>query len=234
MCMRTPSEKPLASGGWLHGGNDNPVVSKQFKPTSYDEPSFDVELWWRAVRHCIKWRPMEIWAERLSLPVSVMDILGGCVLDGTLCFPMFDGKGKVCGIRTRDVQGNKRAITGSRAGVFLSPYYGDEETVICEGPTDAAAALVLNFWSIGRPSCQGSELHVVDTCRRMGISRVTICADGDGPGIVGAKKLADTLRAAKIKVRMVTPASHKDLRDWLKAGATREIVDQQWSQARWI
>lgn len=232
-CMRVESDKSLANGGWLHNGKQCPPRPPQSKPIGYDAPEFDVDLWWRSVRFIIRQRPMEEWAKNLSLPVDAMDLMGTCILAGKLCFPMFDGHGKVCGIRTRDKLGNKRAITGSKAGVFLSPYYGDEETIICEGPTDATAALALGFWSIGRPSCLGSERHVVDTCRRYGIRQVTLCADGDGPGIAGAKKLEDTLRAAKISVRMVTPSNHKDLRDWYKAGATRAIVDAQWSQAEW-
>jgi phage/plasmid primase-like uncharacterized protein len=151
-----------------------------------------------------------------------------------LAFPMYDGTGEICGIRTRNRDGTKRAVTGSRAGVFLPAYHDPEaKPVICEGPTDAAAALALGFYPIGRPSCSGCERHVVYTCRRLGIKKVTLCADDDGPGIAGAKKLGDVLQAAKISVCMVTPCGHKDLRDWFKAGATRAMVDAQWSQAKW-
>ena len=62
---------------------------------------------------------------------------------------------------------------------------------------------------------------------------MTLCADADGPGIAGAKKMGDVLQAAMIVVRMVTPCGHKDLRDWYKAGTTRAMVDAQWSQAEW-
>jgi hypothetical protein len=147
---------------------------------------------------------------------------------------MYDGHGNVCGIRTRDQDGNKRAITGSKAGVFLPiPFYGLAEPLICEGPTDSAAAVALGYFPIGRPSCLGCERHIIDTCKRFGFEKATICADADGPGIAGAKKLADVLVAGKIGVRIVTPAGHKDLRDWLKAGVTRQIIDLQWSQAAW-
>jgi DNA primase len=142
--------------------------------------------------------------------------------------------GKICGIRTRHPDGHKRAITGSRAGIFIPGVYdANREIVICEGPTDAAAAMALGFEPIGRPSCIGSERHVVDTCRRRGINRVTLCADADGPGISGAKKLGEVLLAVRITVRMVTAGGHKDLRDWFKAGVTRAMVDAAWSQAEW-
>jgi hypothetical protein len=189
-------------------------------------------LWWQTVRHVATWDRMEVWADRLGLPIGALDVMGACVLGEMLAFPMYDGHGAVCGIRTRKPDGSKRAVTGSRAGVFLAGFTG-APVVICEGPTDATAALALGFDVIGRPSCTGSERHVVDTCRRIGAMRVTLCADADGPGIAGARRLADVLRAARVQVRMVTPHGHKDLRDWFKAGATRVMVDLAWYQAEW-
>jgi len=177
---------------------------------------------------------MEAWADQLGLPIESLDIMGGCHLGTMLAFPMYNGHGEVCGIRTRNRDGSKRAVTGSRAGVFLPTMHDPEAIpVVCEGPTDAAAAFALGYYPIGRPSCTGSERHVVDTCRRLGIKNVTVCADDDGPGIAGAKKLGDVLQAAKIGIRMVAPCGHKDLRDWFRAGATREMIDAQWSQAKW-
>ena len=84
-----------------------------------------------------------------------LDILGACHLGAMLAFPMHDGHGDVCGIRTRLADGSKRAVTGSRAGVFLTTVPMDVPAVVCEGPTDAAAALALGFEPIGRPSCAG-------------------------------------------------------------------------------
>jgi hypothetical protein len=108
----------------------------------------------------------------------------------------------------------------------------DADVLICEGPTDAAAALALGYEPIGRPSCSGQEQHVVETCRRYGWQRVTLCAEADGPGIAGAKALARTLHAARIAVRMVAPREHKDLRDWWRAGARRADVDAAWREAK--
>lgn len=233
-CMRIQSDRPTENGGWLHvaTGHAKPPP-RQFEAKGYDPPDFNATLWWRAARFVIKWAPMEAWANTLGLPIDSLDAMGACTLGEMLAFPMYDGNGQVCGIRTRNRDGSKRAVTGSRAGVFLMPIHDGAEPLVCEGPTDATAALALGFWPIGRPSCTGCERHVVDTCRRMGIERVTLCADADGPGIAGAKKLGDVLRAAKIGTRMVAPRGHKDLRDWFRAGATRAMIDAQWSQAKW-
>jgi phage/plasmid primase-like uncharacterized protein len=232
--MRVASDMPAKNGGWIHNATGASPLPRAAPASGYEPPDFDADRWWQAVRRVITWDKMESWATRLGLPIETLDIMGGCHLGTMLAFPMYDGTGEICGIRTRNRDGTKRSVTGSRAGVFLPAYHDPEaKPVICEGPTDAAAALALGFYPIGRPSCSGCERHVVDTCRRLGIKKVTLCADDDGPGIAGARRLGDVLQAAKIAVRLVTPCGHKDLRDWLKAGATRDMVDAQWSQAKW-
>ena len=235
-CMRVQSERPAGNGGWFHGGAGTrasaPVARRALD--GYEGPDFNAQRWWETVRTVCRVDKLTPWAEALGLPMEALDWMGACTLGPMLTFPMYDGTGAICGIRTRNPDGAKRAVTGSRAGVFLPTVHMPEhEAMVCEGPTDSAAAVALGFEPIGRPSCAGCERHVVDTCRRLGRRRVTICADGDGPGIAGAKRLADVLRAARLSVRLVTPGGHKDLRDWWRGGATREHVDAAWSQAEW-
>lgn len=236
-CMRIASTRPASNGGWIHGAlSDNRQPAVKQRPAAaeiYPPPDFNAELWWATVRRVADWDRMAAWSDKLGIPIDALDVMGGCHLGEMLAFPMHDGLGRVCGIRTRSQDGSKRAVTGSRAGVFLPTLPQDGDTVVCEGPTDAAAALALGFNPIGRPSCTGSERHVVDTCKRLEINHITVCADSDGPGIAGARKLADTLKAARVSVRMVTAGGHKDLRDWFKAGATPEIVKSAWGQAEW-
>lgn len=235
-CMRIQSEKSLANGGYLHRGTEvqrTPLPPKP-KLTGYEDPDFDANLWWRTTRKVLNLETLDLWAERLSLPSSFLMFMGATTACGMLCFPMRDGNGKICGIRTRDPDGSKRAITGSRAGIFLPGVHDSRrDAIICEGPTDAAAAMALGFEPIGRPSCTGCERHVIDTCKRMKFQKVTICADSDAPGIAGAKKLSDVLKASRIAHRIVSPVGHKDLRDWFKSGVTRATIDLQWSQAEW-
>lgn len=234
-CMRVPSDHESLNGGWLHGAAQKAPVAPvaRWVPDAYEAPAFDAGRWWETVRHVCRPPRLTPWADALSLPVSALDWMGGCTLGAILAFPMYDGEGHVCGIRTRTQAGEKRAVTGSRAGVFLPTVRLDGPPVVCEGPTDAAAAMALGYEPIGRPSCSGSERHVVDTCKRMGYERVTVCADNDGPGVTGARRLANVLNAARISVRMVIPGGYKDLRDWFRAGVTRETVDAAWSQSEW-
>ncbi|MEI6148942.1 MAG: hypothetical protein WCS01_07580, partial [bacterium] len=155
--MRVASEMPSRNGGWIH--NATPTRSgatPRRQPTAvngYESPDFDALLWWRAVRHVLRWERLEPWSIGLGLPMGVLDVMGACTLGEMLAFPMHDGTGQVCGIRTRNRDGSKRAVTGSRAGVFLPTFHDGAEPVVCEGPTDAAAAMAMEFWPIGRPSC---------------------------------------------------------------------------------
>lgn len=240
MCMRTPSDHQARGGGWLHGSRTEIQAAQRPAPTPTHpaRPTFNAQLWFEATRHVRTEAKLQPWANSLGLPADLMDYLGASVMAGMLCFPMYDGAGSICGIRTRSRSGEKRSITGSRSGVFLpvAPVHlttDEAPPLICEGPTDSVAAMALGFEPIGRPSCRGCEEQVVETCKRFGYDRVTVCADSDGPGLSGAQSMADKLRFQKIAVRMVTPGGHKDLRDWFKTGVSKDRVNLAWSQAEW-
>ena len=238
LCNRVASNHPAKGGGWIHGTPrrlDAPIRHDTPK-TAYDPPTFDAGLWWRTGRYLLARQPYTLtpWADSLGVSADALAWMGATTICRMLCFPMHDGTGAVCGIRTRTPDGAKRAITGSKAGVFLPTVrLPDLEVVICEGPTDAAAALDLGFEPLGRPSCIGQEQHVLETLRRWGCEQVTICVDNDGPGVAGANRLAEVLRVMRVRVRIVAPVGHKDLRDWLRAGATPEHVNAAWSQQAW-
>jgi len=232
LCNRIESERRCKTG-WLHGSPAKPAQPRQV-PRPPPESALDADAWYNAVRLVSKVDKLDAWADKLGLPESAIDVLGACTLGDILAFPMYDGTGAICGIRTRYQDGRKMAVRGSKAGIFLPTFHGDDEPLICEGPTDSAAAVALNFEPIGRPSCTGSEDIVVATCKRFGYDKITLCADADGPGVAGGKRMADVLRAARVQVRLVAPIGHKDLRDWYKAGATRQVVDGAWGQARWV
>lgn len=217
------------------GVDSRPLVASVARPPrrGYEAPAFDVAAWYGATRAAWRADKLNAWADQLGVSIHSIAHMGATTFGDMLCFPMHDGTGAMCGIRTRTPSGDKRAIAGSKAGVFLPTLHLDFDPVICEGPTDAAAAIDLGFEPIGRPSCRGQEVHVVDTCKRFAYERVTICADADGPGIEGAKILAQALTASRIGVRLVTCGAHKDLRAWLRAGATRKVVEAAWSAGEW-
>ena len=135
-------------------------------------------------------------------------------------FPMFDEQARPIGIRLRYLNGDKKAVTGSRQGLFIPEMQIPSDVYCCEGPTDTAAMLTVGLYAIGRPSCSGGGDMLCDLIAQNRIKRVTIVADHDDPGIEGAVKLQKRLRVpSRI---FVTPC--KDFRQFVKAGATKEVV----------
>ncbi len=161
-------------------------------------------------------------------------------------FPMRDGSGRTVGIRLRAKDGRKWAITGSREGLFYPERVPqDHVAVVCEGPTDTAAALSIGLWAVGRPSCSGGAEHVKALVNRLFISHIIIVADNDPPkqrpdgswwtpGHAGAMRLAE---AFKRPFKLVLPPV-KDMRQWVAAGLNLETFNtlhngQKWRNHGW-
>ena len=139
---------------------------------------------------------------------------------------MVNSLGKVVGIRLRHDNSSKSTVKGSRAGLFVpTDIGGGEYLLICEGPTDAAAMLSVGFDTIGRPSCLGQVSMVRQLLLKFNpIPNVIICADRDGAGLDGARRLATGLLAITQNVRIIRPPKHNDVREWVASGATESIV----------
>jgi hypothetical protein len=136
-------------------------------------------------------------------------------------FPMCNDLGNVIGIQRRFLGGRKISVTGSKIGLFVpSDLLVDGILLICEGPTDTAAALDLGYAAIGRPNCN-SRIRMV--ARFVSGREVVIVGDNDDVGRAGAEKLATKLALCCPAVRILyPPASIKDLRNWWQAGLTAE------------
>ena len=165
-------------------------------------------------------------AERLGVSVMALHRLGAGRAAERKCwsFPMHDDKRQVIGIRLRSDRGDKFAVTGSHSGCFVASAISskaDGLLVVCEGPTDTAAALTLGYDAIGRPSATGGTEIVCEILTKMRKRDVVIVRDVDGPGVAGANSLADRLVPICRTVRIVSPAPAKDLREWLRQGGTR-------------
>lgn len=172
-----------------------------------------------------------------DLGVSMVSLrrlgVGWCQQRQALTFPMFDSAGRMVGVRTRLTSGEKRAVPGSHNGIFIPTGLGGSgPMLIVEGPTNTAAALDLRFDVIGRPSNGAGHDHLLGWCRAHAKGRdVVILHDRDQAGSDAQRQ---TLRAAMrlglalrdtARVRLSPPSTHNDIRDWLRAGATRRDVD---------
>jgi hypothetical protein len=140
-------------------------------------------------------------------------------------FPMSNDVGKIIGIRRRFPNSYKVSVKGSKTGLFvpcnLSP---NSLLLVCEGPTDTAATLDLCFPAIGRPNCNSKVEMTANLVRGR---TVVIVSDNDKVGHAGSKRLARILSLFCPSVKIVyPPGGTKDLRQWLKAGLSKEILQE--------
>ena len=243
-CMRTESDRATKNGGWLHRiGNRPPIPTRRLPPPDDSKlrppPTIDAPAIWERCRESAIDATGD-YAVALGLPpLALWEMGAGIDPQGNLAFPMRDGGLNVVGIRLRNAKAEKWAVKGSKAGVFTPTRYRPDDwgnaghAVVVEGPTDAAAVLALDLIPIGRPSCLGCEQTLIDAARTMGASALTVVADNDGPGVMGARRLCVSLSAAGVRHRLVTAGGYKDMREWYTAGTTRKIVELQWAQALW-
>lgn len=245
ICMRMESRHPAQNGGWTHviAAPRAPGQPRRLPMPTKPRPSID------AAGIMAAWRkdtdPGMIYDHAQQLGVSPDAILNLGIAwapeHGAWAWPMKDGHGKTIGIRLRAESGKKWAVKGSKDGIFYSePSTETVAAMICEGPTDAAAAITIGFWAVGRSACLTGTDHIRDLFIRHNIRLMVIVADNDEPkvlpgdtfwypGIEGAKRLAQSIRkGAKI---ILPPA--KDLRQWVRDGATRADVEALMGDSTW-
>ena len=131
-------------------------------------------------------------------------------------FPMSDSQGETIGTRKRFPDGYKTSLVSSRTGLFIPIDLPDTEPLlICEGPTDTAAALDLGFNAIGRPNC---NCAIEMTAKFAKGRNVVIIGDNDKPGRDGAERLSGKLLLHCSSVKIIYPPNGiKDLRGWYHA-----------------
>jgi hypothetical protein len=149
-------------------------------------------------------------------------------------FPMCDGYGNVVGIRLRNERG-KFAVRGSRQGIFTTTDHGPLTTgpqktlFVCEGPTDTAAAVELGLFAAGRPNCCCGGLEVRAYARRHKCANAVMVSDNDKPGLDGARKVGGELG---LPYAVYVPPA-KDLREFVRLGGTRAMIENTLKQTVW-
>lgn len=240
LCQRVESEhiNKNPAGGWFHRfGQDNAANRPQrSKFKRFIAPLKDPERLLQAWRGAFNQFTVKTLADGLGVSVSALHELECTFGSSYFGFPMRDDTGKVIGIRTRDFHGNKKAITGSRSGLFYSESPEALELLerfdaafICEGPTDTAALLSLDFYGIGRPNCATGNEFVIKLLKRLNISRAVVVADNDEikaggkrPGLNGAQQLKKELGIPSCL--WMPPSPIKDVRQFLNEGGTQEMI----------
>lgn len=225
--------------GYIHriGDSYTPPPSYVLTPPAIQESSFQLDYDAIFARWSLDTTEAAIVALAQSLCVSRQALKrlspAWCAERQAWAFPMHDDRRQVVGVRFRSDAG-KFSLPGSHAGLFMpSGIDGRSPIVICEGPTDTAAAVTLGCEAIGRPSCSGGTEYLCDLLQAGRRRDVIILADNDGPGRTGGRRLADRLLGLCRSVRLITAAPHKDVRAWLRAGCTPAILQARIGNAEY-
>lgn len=250
ICMRVQSDKPCSSGGWYHHyGDYRPTFKPERKMPERKIDCYSLVGRWRRETST---STLSTLADALGVNLGALQLLGACYAKEhhAYAFPMRNELGDIVGIRLRNNQGFKWAVSGSRQGVF-TPDTSDyipwaainmpKMVFLPEGPTDTAALLSLGLFAIGRPNCMSGNEQIKLTMQRMSITKAVIIADNDSlkkgnikdfrPGVNGAKKLANDLKCKH--VIFILPSPCKDVRDFLALGGTRKSIENEINHKTW-
>ena len=223
LCHRVES-KVLTKAGYRHVIDEAKAAVSSFAQQSLTRKRFfrpDVLM--NKYQRAVESHELEAFAQSLQVEPGALYLLevGRCCQLSTWAFPMRDAFDVTIGIRLRNDEGRKWAVTGSRSGLFYSTKKRPGETlVVCEGPTDAAALLSIDLDVVGRSDAKNGHEHLVGYVRRFP-TNVVIVADSDHVGLSGAATLANAISGIAKSVRVMQPGIYKDARDWKKSGLTR-------------
>jgi hypothetical protein len=246
VCMRvaSPRQKTFVDGstGYVHAVGNMPVRQLPTNVSRKEQPVLNPHILLKKWRHMSGNGPLPLLAAQLGVTPLALETLG-CLRTHyykTWAFPMRSGDNHVVGIRLRSEDGRKWAEKGSHQGLFMPQCEPQPTAYIVEGPTDAAAALSLGVYAIGRPSCSGGMFDIQRVISRLNIKRVVIIGDSDedklrpdgshfNPGVDGARNLSEVLGIPNCV--LLLPC--KDMRQFLSQGGDRTTLDYLASQCLW-
>ena len=223
-CARVESPIRLGDAGWVHL---NKTGQKIIKPIRH-YPSDFMRVWKEADYEPNTELLEKLWSvnsETLNLFLIRYSEQKGCYL-----FPMRSGKtNEIVGIQERYLNGDKKATSGSKLGLFIPDIQPDIQPdirwslncpepvlVICEGLSDTATMFDLGFLAIGRPTCSTGTEYILDFLSHNKFGKIYIAADNDTVGVNGAVKLRNAIRkyyATNVTI-VIPPPGVKDVRDW--------------------
>jgi phage/plasmid primase-like uncharacterized protein len=235
--MRVESTRPMRDGGWFHEFGDKPKPAFAPKPPT-PKLNMDMESVYDALPVC----SIEPLAKQLGVSLIALESLGITRKGNSWAVPMRDGKNKIIGIHLRCDDGTKRAVVGSRNGLFIPQIEPQKTAYICEGMSNAASLISMGLYAIGRPSCNTGAEQLKEALTRLGVHRIVIVCDADEikfggkrPGYSGAIKLKKDL--GLMSVTFVPPSPLKDVRDMIKklgAESSLHVINSSVDHKIWI
>ena len=168
--------------------------------------------------------------------------------NGSIVIPIINDRGQVVemyGRRISDGNQSKGApkhlyLPGPHLGVLnASGLTGCDEIILCEALLDALTFWVHGFTHVTSSyGTQGFTHEMLTLLIRLGVKRVLIAYDRDGPGDAAALKVAEQLQANGIDCfRLLFPRG-MDVNQWAAEAATaveaREHLSQAIRKAEWL
>jgi hypothetical protein len=228
VCMRVQSAKAVKNGGWFHAFGA--AGGRPLPPPRRPAPTINATALHCAWLANTKPEGVAGFAAALGLSASSLVAVGAAwaPAHAAWAFPMCDGYGNVVGIRLRNERG-KFAVRGSRQGIFLAEVPAQKTLFVCEGPTDTAAAVELGLFAVGRPNCCCGGLEIRAFAHRHQCARAVVVSDNDKPGLDGARKVGGELG---VPYAVYVPPA-KDLREFVRLGGTRAMIENTLKQTVW-
>lgn len=229
ICCREQSDSPRGEAGhfhWLDGSDPPPVEATPRRDLIPKARLATFQPIWEKQLTPIRAVALSI---KLGLSVAALKVIGTGWRGDCYTFPMYTAGGEITGYRLRSPKGSKWTLGGTENGIFMPKDLprcldGIDDLHICEGPTDLAAAWDLGYQAIGRPN----NISLKDETKKLIVqlrpSHATIVADGDTPGIEGAKQFRDWL-APEIDADVYAPIKHKDLREYVAHPEEYQLIE---------
>jgi len=224
-CMRAPSEKEVAKGGWIHKREGAKVVAfvrAEKAPEQRPYIRWDAEA--QRMYACERaGRTRVALANELGVTVESLELLdvgwGADNYGEFASFPMWGIRGRCVGIVRRYLNGEKKGMKWSRLGLFYSRNWLDfgGPVLIPEGASDVAALLSMGLCAVGRPSNAAGGTHLVALLTNIKRTEIVLAERDEkpekrgtkpwcpedctgcsycAPGLFGAIKVAGELREA--------------------------------------
>lgn len=155
--------------------------------------------------------------------------------NGKHYYPYFDADGVLVGAKVRTVETKQFNIQGTtkESGLFGQQLFhtGGKAITITEGELDALAAFQMQGSLYPTVSIKNGANAALKDCKAHydwlnSYDSIVICFDADEPGRKAAKEVAE-LFGPKAKI-VQHKSGYKDACEYLKAGATKEFINEWW------